>query len=277
MIHIWLDESDKHGVYYSNFYGGILIESKNVAQVLSRMENLKNTVGITDEIKWQKVNAYHFEKYVKIIDELFLMGKEGVLKIRIFFRHNQYEPDITPQQRKEDYPILYYQFIKYAFGLVFCGDKEGIRLYLDEIPLNQTDKVNFIKHLYGLNKDPEFQSNGIKFVEKGISEVDSKTHLPLQFIDLVLGAICFKLNEKDKLKLDGEEKPGKRTILKLKLYKYINAKIREIYPDFNIGISTPIRNENDRWLQIYRHWSFKPKHHTRNLSRTKKGKKNNPA
>ncbi len=54
---------------------------------------------------------------------------------------------------------------------------------------------------------------------------------------------------------------------------YINAKIREIYPDFNIGISTPIKEESDRWFQIYRHWSFKPKHHIRNLTRTKRAKK----
>lgn len=277
MIHLWLDESDKHGVYYSNFYGGILIESKNVEEVLYRMESIRNAAGIIDEIKWQKVNAYHFERYVQIVDELFKMGKEGLLKVRLFFRHNQYVPDITPQQRRADYPVLYYQFIKYAFGLVYSGDTEGIRLYIDEIPLNQSDKVNFIKHLYALNNDSEFRAHGVKFVEKGISEVDSKHHLPLQFMDLILGAMCFKLNEKDKLKSDGEEKPGKRTILKLKLYKHINSKIREIHPDFNIGISTPIRNEQDRWLQVYRHWSFKPKHHIRNLTRTKKGQKNNPA
>ncbi len=54
---------------------------------------------------------------------------------------------------------------------------------------------------------------------------------------------------------------------------YINAKIREIYPDFNIGISTPIKEESDRWFQIYWHWSFKPKHHIRNLTRTKRAKK----
>ena len=276
MIHIWLDESDKHGMYYSNFYGGILIESKNKDEVLSRMNNIIIQSGIIDEVKWQKVNAYHYEKYIQIIDELFNMGKEGLLKIRIFFRHNQYEPELSHEQRKEDYPILYYQFIKYAFGLVFCEDSEGIRLYIDEIPLNQADKANFIRHLYGLNNDPEFKSMGIKFIDKGISEVNSKNHLPLQFIDLILGAICFKLNEKDKLKADGDEKPGKRTILKLKLYKHINSKIRELYPDFNIGISTPIKTEKDRWLQIYRHWSFKPKNHIRDLSRTKRAK-NNPA
>lgn len=148
-----------------------------------------------------------------------------------------------------------------------------MRLYLDEIPLNQEDKIKFVTHLYGLNNDQDFKSKGVHFVEKGISEVDSKIHLPLQFMDMILGAMCFKLNEKDKLKSDGDERPGKRTILKLKLYKHINAKIREIYPDFNIGISTPIKEDSDRWFQIYRHWSFKPKHHIRNMTRTKRAKK----
>ena len=249
------------------------MQSQNREEVLRRMETIKKELNIVDEIKWQKVNAYHYEKYVRLVDELFDMGKAGLLKIRIFFRHNQYEPELTTEKRKEEYPILYYQFIKYAFGLVFAEDKEGIRLYLDEIPLNQKDKQNFVNHLYGLNNDVDFKNKGLRFVDKGISEVDSKSHLPLQFMDVILGAICFKLNEKDKLKSDGEERFGKRTILKLRLYKYINSKIREIYPDFNIGISTPIKDESDRWFQIYRHWSFKPKHHIRNLTRTKRAKK----
>lgn len=273
MIYIWLDESDKHGTYYSNFYGGILVQSQHKEEVLRRMSAIIEELGIKDEIKWQKVNAYHYDKYVKLVDELFAMGKEGMLKIRIFFRHNQYEPELTAEKRKEEYPILYYQFIKYAFGLVYSGDTDGVRLFLDEIPLNEEDKIKFITHLYVLNNDAELKAKGIRIVEKGVSEVDSKTHLPLQFMDMILGAICFKLNEKDKLRSDIDERPGKRTVLKLKLYKHINNKIREIYPDFNIGISTPLKEESDRWFQIYRHWSFKPKHHIRNLTRTKRAKK----
>ena len=157
--------------------------------------------------------------------------------------------------------------------MVYSGDTDGVRLFLDEIPLNEEDKIKFITHLYGLNNDAELKAKGIRIVEKGVSEVDSKTHLPLQFMDMILGAICFKLNEKDKLRSDIDERPGKRTVLKLKLYKHINNKIREIYPDFNIGISTPLKEESDRWFQIYRHWSFKPKHHIRNLTRTKRAKK----
>ncbi|MDE7335012.1 MAG: hypothetical protein K2N10_01705, partial [Muribaculaceae bacterium] len=125
------------------------------------MEAVKQELNIFDEIKWQKVNAYHYDKYIKLIDELFAMGIEGLLKIRIFFRHNQYEAELTTEKRKEEYPILYYQFIKYAFGLIFAKDKEGIRLYLDEIPLSQQDKQNFVKHIYGLNNDPDFKAKGM--------------------------------------------------------------------------------------------------------------------
>lgn len=80
MIHIWLDESDKHGTYYSNFYGGILVQSQHREIVLERMEAIKRELNIQDEIKWQKVNAYHYDKYIRLVDELFEMGKEGLLK-----------------------------------------------------------------------------------------------------------------------------------------------------------------------------------------------------
>ncbi len=138
MIFIWLDESDRHGEYYSNFYGGILVHSRHYREVIERMRSTVHEVGIIDEIKWQKVNRYHYEKYVRLVDELFNLAKEDKLKIRIFFRHNQYAPlRLSPEERKADYPMLYYQFIKYAFGLPYAekGELDSLTLYLDEIPL----------------------------------------------------------------------------------------------------------------------------------------------
>ncbi|MBQ0115383.1 MAG: DUF3800 domain-containing protein [Bacteroidales bacterium] len=265
MIYIWLDESDKHGVKYSNFYGGILVESEHKKEVLERMENVKQHNDIRDEIKWQKVNEFHYNRYIAIVDELFDLAQEGKIKIRIFFRDNENQaPHLSKEQRKADYPMLYYQFIKYAFGFACCNstDKEiGIRLFLDEIPLRQDEKIDFISHIRNLNNDPLFKKNKLKIVENGISEIDSKDHLPLQFVDLILGAVCFKLNEKDSLKHEENNHPGKRTLIKLKLYKHISERIRMIYPDFNIGTSTPVRDDSDRWIQVYRHWNFKPKHY----------------
>ena len=68
MIFIWLDESDRHGEFYSNFYGGILVSSKHHREVMERMRSIVAEVGINDEIKWQKVNEYHYEKYLRVVD-----------------------------------------------------------------------------------------------------------------------------------------------------------------------------------------------------------------
>lgn len=276
MIYIWLDESDRHGEFYSNFYGGLLVHSRYYREVLERMRSIVEETGIRDEIKWQKVNEYHYEKYIRLVDLLFDLAKEGKLKIRIFFRHNQYCPTrLTSEERKSDYPMLYYQFIKYAFGLPYAGigELDALTLYLDEIPLRQAERDDFISHIRGLAKDHILKKMGLKIAEDGIIEVNSKQHLPLQFMDVILGAICFKLNGKDKLKAEGENKVGKRTIMKLKLYKHINMRIRDIYPNFNIGVTTPIRVNSDSWTQVYRHWSFIPKYHTRDTARTKRAKK----
>ena len=62
MIYIWLDESDKKGQYFSNFYGGILINSKYYDEINVRLTQLLIETGIDEEIKWQKVNAFTFEK-----------------------------------------------------------------------------------------------------------------------------------------------------------------------------------------------------------------------
>ena len=73
-------------------------------------------------------------------------------------------------------------------------------------------------------------------------------------MDIILGSINFKLNNLDKVKIEGANKRGRRTIAKEKLYKVILKNIREIYPNFNIGITTGIRgNIKNRWLDPYRH------------------------
>ena len=61
MYYIWFDESDKEGKYYSNFYGGILVESKNYEKVITMSKSFVSELGITEEIKWQKVNEYWYD------------------------------------------------------------------------------------------------------------------------------------------------------------------------------------------------------------------------
>ena len=81
----------------------------------------------------------------------------------------------------------------------------------------------------------------------------SHNHLPLQFVDVVLGSIAFRLNRRHLGK-------SNRTKAKTELYKHINKKIREIYPNFNIGKSTGKKDDfTNLWKHPYRHWEFSPR------------------
>ncbi|GAB6120422.1 DUF3800 domain-containing protein [Dysgonomonas termitidis] len=277
VYYIWFDESDKEGEYYTNFYGGILIESTNLKNVISMMNDITRELDITEEIKWQKVNNHTFKRYIKLVDFIFDLLSENLIKIRIFFKNKQYVPiGLTKEQQKAEFPILYYQFIKHGFGLRYSNKEKSniyLKIHLDNIPLKGEDKKTFIKHLYELNKDTELKKANICIREGDIFEVDSKQHLPLQCMDLILGAICFRLNNKHKEKLDNTNRRGKRTILKEKLYKHINKKLRELRPNFNIGESTGYVDISERWEQPYRHWSFKPSNCLRDLNYSKNSNK----
>ena len=276
MYYIWTDESDSTGKYYANFYGGILIRSEHYEEVLQRLSIVVKEVGLEgEEIKWQKVNEYTEERYKKIIDVLFELLREDKAKMRIFFRHRQFEAyGLSNEQRRKEYPKLYYQFIKNDFGLIHSnpeGKNIRVRLLLDDMPMKGPDRDEFLKAIYHLNELKTFQKANIHIHDGDVAEVNSKKHLPLQVMDVVLGSMCFRLNDKHKERgIDG--KRAKRNIVKEKLYKYIRTKIYELHPGFNIGMTTPITKLSDLWEEPYLHWNFVPKHFTKNGEFTKRHK-----
>ena len=277
MYYIWCDESDKEGEFYSNFYGGILIESKDLKRVLNKMGQEIDELDITEEIKWQKVNQHFFEKYLKLVDFIFDLLEDGLIKIRIFFRHNQYVPKyLTREQMRKEYSMLYYQFIKHAFGFQYSNDSGqpiSLHIALDELPICEPEKKEFKNYLHGLQDDPYYKAANIRIKKEDIQEVDSRKNLPLQMLDLVLGAICFRLNDKHKIKLEGTNRRGKRTVLKEKLYKQIYFRISQLRRGFNVGMSTGLSSPFEIWTMPYRHWSFVPKMVEVDRGKTKKGRK----
>lgn len=279
MLYIWLDESTKEGEFYSNFYGGLLIDSKHLNDVLLIMQRCVEENGLDGhEIKWQKVNENHFEPYKKVVDTIFDLLENGLIKIRIFFKSNQYDAiGLTKEQKIKSYQMLYYQFVKHAFGLQYANSdtSKALRVHLsfDEMPLRYDDKSDFVTSLLGLNDVKEYAKANILFSESDIVEVDSSKALPLQFLDLILGSMSFRLNNKHKIIPEGSRVRGKRTRIKEKLYKHINLRIRMIRPGFNIGESTGRRSDRDVWTDPYRHWCFKPYNSVRDLSKAKSHKK----
>lgn len=271
---IYSDESYIKGQYFSNFYGGALVEYNKLKKINDILNKKKEELHLFGEIKWSKVTATYLNKYTEIINLYFDFIKRNDIKIRIMFRQNAYVFEQLPKEKYENqFQLLYYQFIKNSFGLDFCNEFPNknivqLKLYFDQLPDTIEKNNEFKEHILYLNN--LFDSN-IFIKKEDIVEVNSKSHVILQCMDIILGAMNFRLNDLHKVKVEGTNKRGKTTIAKEKLYKTILSHIKEIHPYFNIGISTTLNGYyHNLWYDPYRHWRFQTKGSKLDKSLTKK-------
>ena len=273
---IYADESHRKGKFYSNFYGGALVDYCKLEKISDKLNNKKNELGLLGEVKWTKVTSQYLDKYIELMNFFFKYVNSNKIKIRIMFRQNANVPKkLSREHEEKEYFLLYYQFIKHAFGIDYCNknisDKVILKMYFDKLPDTKKKNKEFKGYIYALNDF--FCINNIHIYNEDIAEVDSKNHVILQCMDIILGAMNFKLNDMDKEKKPGSNKRGKRTIAKEKLYKTILKNIKQNYKNFNIGVSTSTRGDFvNNWKDPYRHWCFKSKNSVFDSSLTKNRK-----
>jgi len=272
---IYCDESISKGEYYSDFFGGCIIETKNIEKVNKELSAIAIEKHLFAELKWTKVTDNHLEKYKDLISVFFKFIYDGTIRFRIMFRQNAFEPiGLTSEQKANGYFLLYYQFIKHAFGLRYSNPNKDplfLRTYFDELPENPEKKELFKNHIYALQSLQEFEEANIKIRRRDITDINSKNHLILQCVDIILGSMAFRLNNRHKAKQPGAKRRGKRTIAKEKLYKHILDEVRKIIPNFNIGNTTSINgNLENRWEYAYAHWNFKAKNYRINSEKFKR-------
>lgn len=269
---LFCDESDRRGRYYSNFYGGVIVSSSHYQRITNRLNEKKAELNLYQEVKWEKVTEQYLEKYNELIRVFFEEIARGNLRVRIMFRQNAHLPKgLNREQVEWEYYLLYYQFVKHAFGLEHASESIRLRLYFDQFPDTAERSEQFKGFLLGLTKTKRWQAIDIK--KEDITEVDSRDHVLLQCLDVVLGSMSFRLNDKHKEIPAGARKRGKRTIAKEKLYKGILEEIRKIRPGFNIGVNTRTQQFADRWKLPYMHWSFIPSEEIFDSSLTKPRRK----
>ena len=203
---VYCDESAKKGKYFGNFYGGAIVNAKQINELNAVLNKKKEELNLFGEIKWSKVTESYLNKYIEMMDFFFYYIKIGNIKIRIMFKPVCYiVNNLTDNQIDNEYYLLYYQFVKWAFGFENSNPEKNkelsIRFYFDKLP--------------------------------------------------------------------NSNRRGKKTIAKEKLYKHILGKIREIHPNFNIGVSTGLYDWNT-WTIPYRHWKFIPSNSTYFSKLTKK-------
>ena len=276
---IFCDESDVMGKYYSNFYGGALVGSSQYDRVAARLNAEKQKLNLFGEVKWSKVTANYLAKYQALMRAFFREVRAQHVRVRIMFRQNAHVAvGLTQDQIQGAYFRLYYQFIKHAFGLAYrpYEGPAALKIFFDEFPETKEAATQFKGFILGLKDNAKIRHAGFTIAPEDIAEIRSHDHVLAQCLDIVLGAMAFRLNDRHKEIRPGEKRRGKRTVAKEQLYKTILGEIRKMKPGFNIGISTGMSPE-ERWTTPYRHWRFVPAEMEYREEFTKPKKKSGPA
>ncbi|MBL0922237.1 MAG: DUF3800 domain-containing protein [Phycisphaerales bacterium] len=270
---LYCDESVGAGAYYSNFYGGALIGASQIESLSNRLNAAKRSLNLHQEVKWQKVTEPYLGKYTALMDAFFDEIERGTVKVRIMFRQNaQRAVGLSDAQVEQEYYILYYQFIKHGFGFEsrpIPAAPTGLRVYFDQFPHTGEKVERFRGYILGLNQSKAFRTTRVFLRKDALTEVRSHEHVTLQCLDIVLGAMAFRLNDMHLARPDGAARRGKRTIAKERLYRHIHSRICRIRPNFNIGVTTG-GDPASRWTQPYRHWKFVPRDHEFDRALTKR-------
>lgn len=260
---IYFDESVNDGEYYSDFFGGVLVRNTDYDFIRCALDTMKQELNLNGEIKWIKVTANYLEKYKQIMNLFFSFIKGNRLKVRIMFRETSQTPsNLSAEQIHNRYSLLYYQFVKNAFGLIHHDSSDRtqtfLRLYFDEIPYPLDQRDSFKSHILSLQRHSRFRKAHLKIRMDDVVEIDSKKHVILQCMDVVLGSISFMLNKKNEVIPKGAVKKGHRTMAKENLFYHILRLIQESdgIDFFDISKTTPIVVPKDFWNMPYRHWKF---------------------
>jgi hypothetical protein len=158
-FYIFCDESIKRGKYFSDFYGGLIIEKQQFESVKNAIQSKVNELGLEDsELKWSNVNTFRLNDYKEIMDTFFAFVNSDVIKVRIMFTDNRFIAlNLEQQHNNNRYHLLYYQFIKHAFGLRhFISDYPvDLEFFFDDIPDNAVANSKFKDFIYGLQYLPD--------------------------------------------------------------------------------------------------------------------------
>mgnify|MGYP003439052590 FL=1 len=160
---LFCDESDRHGTYYSNFYGGVIVGSSQYQRVTDRLNNAKADLNLYQEVKWEKKKKKYLAKYEELMRVFFEEISRNNPRVRIMFRQNAHLPrGLSREQVEWEYYLLYYQFVKHGFGLEHISENIRLRLYFDTFPDTAEKNEQFKGFLLGLTKTKKWETIDIK-------------------------------------------------------------------------------------------------------------------
>ena len=157
--------------------------------------------------------------------------------------------DILPKAEDETYSKFYYLFIRHAFSIYYIQEDISLRLIFDELPETKDACLKFktflVKYL-----NVAKGANSVSLVAKDIEEVDSKKHMILQCMDVIMGLVDFALNS------SAEDRKSIRGKAKWEVWKFVLKKIQAIHPSFCIHATTYPLKSKKGWEDGYKHFVY---------------------
>lgn len=265
---VYADEAWTHDprLRFWRFYGGALLSSRDRERIDHDLNGLKAQLGLIGEVKWSRVRDVNWERYAVLIDRFLDLVDAGTIKLRYMWLDQQFQNPaaLNDYHLETGYYILYYLFLVLAFGLPWHDEREGVEIefFPDQLPDQPEKRREFIRFLKSCHLARRYEGRS-DFRIINVGDVPSRKHLILQCVDVIIGAIGFRLNHMHKVLQDnGRRATG--TKVKERLYKAIIARLRAIdmaergTRDFSIGHSTGINNDIvNRWRHKFRQWDFK--------------------
>jgi hypothetical protein len=277
---IYADEAWTHSslplLRYHCFFGGIFGSQSLLGRLETDLIEIKKVKMLaTTEIKWSSLKPAKLETYKQLVDCFFDHLDKKELTYRQMFRDRSFvfcnETGNTTSEKTElDVQfMLFYQFIKHAFGLEFLPVQHDV---IHEILVrldghsSQRHKDQLESYINQLNR-----LGGRNDIIVKASFIDSKSSNVLQLCDVIMGAAGSYGNKQHKLRSHGQRGMTKAQKPRFDLSKYIYNKIKELDAKhrgsraFNWFESTGMQGQPEFKLHHkLRIWKYIPKNYLLN-------------
>ncbi len=142
-----------------------MLRSTHLDLVRRDLQNLKDHLNLGKELKWVRVSEQYEQKYLEFLKTFFNLVEQDIIKVRVMFTQNIHVPILTKAQIDKSYFLLYYQFIKLAFGLRYSNPTQqeiNVRVYPDYIPHTKENTEQFIGAVNAAFQDREEALNAVR-------------------------------------------------------------------------------------------------------------------
>jgi hypothetical protein len=242
-----------------------MVRSSDREAIENELLSLKSQLGLAGEIKWTRVRPFNWERVALVLDRFFDFVEADRLKLRYMWLDQLFgnPAALNDFHREFGYYILYYFFLVFCFGLPWHDLPEPVQVefFPDTLPDQPEKRRSFRNFLLWCHGARRFRERS-PFRIISVGDVDSKSHLLLQCVDVIIGAVGFRLNKLHEIRQhDGRR--GEGTKVKELLYKRIVARIGRIdmaqrgRRAFGVGVNTSTGTFENCWRLRFRQWNFR--------------------